>query len=224
MPFRLVPRRDRKLNRLAKSGEELTLGRGEGVYRPGDPARDVYLVRSGHVEVWLGATDAASRVVALAGPLELFGLEAASSGPGVRRRYGARAGEGSILTVLPGKGVEQAFRTGVRTFPSALRALDGDLWRARWAGPGSAAPTTPQRVADVLLDLTGRFGREEAGPGTLLELRLTHRVLADLAGAHRSTVTTLLNDWIYRGVVRDTGRGLVIRTERLADFSSRHRS
>ena len=34
-----------------------------------------------------------------------------------------------------------------------------------------------------------------------LSVKLTHQVLADLAGAHRATVTTLLNDWLYDGVI-----------------------
>ena len=30
------------------------------------------------------------------------------------------------------------------------------------------------------------------------------QVLADLAGAHRATVTTLLNDWLYEGILAST--------------------
>ena len=29
-------------------------------------------------------------------------------------------------------------------------------------------------------------------------------MLADLAGAHRATVTTLLNDWLYDGIIGTT--------------------
>jgi hypothetical protein len=37
-------------------------------------------------------------------------------------------------------------------------------------------------------------------------------LLADLAGAHRATVTTLLNDWLYEGVLGASQEGgLAIR-------------
>jgi len=53
------------------------------------------------------------------------------------------------------------------------------------------------------LDLGERCG-EPAGRGIHLSERLTHQVLADLSGAHRATVTTLLNDWLYDGVLGTT--------------------
>jgi CRP-like cAMP-binding protein len=192
------------------------------IYEPGDTVRDVFLVRQGHVLLWHATEDVVRpRTVALAGPGEMFGLESVFGGPGVRRRYGARAGEGTTLTVLSGSGVARAFRTGERTFAHAFRSVFDDLALARRFGTGRGAPTTCQRIADVLLDLGQRFGIEE-GTGFRIELRVTHQVLADLAGAHRSTVTTLLNDWMYRRIVKDTGSGLLVRPRQLARLSSGH--
>ena len=49
----------------------------------------------------------------------------------------------------------------------------------------------------------------------------THAELADLVGAHRSTVTTQLNEWIYEGLLRDeSGELLIARTDRLRKESS----
>ena len=50
------------------------------------------------------------------------------------------------------------------------------------------------------VDLGARCG-EPSGRGMELSERMTHQILADLAGAHRATVTTLLNDWLYEGVL-----------------------
>lgn len=221
MPFRLVPRRDRKLNRAVKSGHTLDLSRDDVIYRPGDPARDVFLVRQGHARIWLASSDhdGRPRTVEVAGPGDLLGLESVFAGPGVRRRYGASAGEATTLIVLAGEAVANAFRTSERTFVQAFRAMHEDLLAARRLGTGRGAPSTSQRIADVLLDLANRFGAEE-GTGILIRLRLTHQVIADLAGAHRSTVTTQLNDWMYRRILRDTGAGLLVRPDRLAKHSS----
>jgi hypothetical protein len=45
---------------------------------------------------------------------------------------------------------------------------------------------------------------EPEGRRIVFSERLTHQVLADLAGAHRATVTTLLNDWLYDGILTTT--------------------
>ena len=220
MPFRIVPRRDRKLNRLAKAGELLEIRRGAVLYAPGDHVRDVYLVREGHVRLWQPTSDdQRPRTVAVAGPREVFGVEAVFAGPGVRRRYGASAGEATKLVVLPGDGVARAFRTGERTFIYAFRAAHEDLAMARWFGAGRGGPTTAERLADVLLDLAQRFGLEE-GTGLRIQSRFTHQELADLAGAHRSTITTLVNDWIYRRILKDGPEGLLVRPHRLEKRAS----
>ena len=65
-------------------------------------------------------------------------------------------------------------------------------------------------IVPILLDLSARCG-EPAGRGVHLSVKLTHQVLADLAGAHRATVTTLLNDWLYDGVLAMADGFLQIR-------------
>lgn len=219
MPFRIVPRRDRKLNRLVKAGQVLELRRGEELFAPGDPAREAYVVRDGHLRLWQVEGERRPRTVEVAGPREMVGLESVFAGPGVRRRYGASAGQPTRVVLLPGDGVARAFRTGERTFVHAFRAVHDDLAMARWSGGGRGGPSTAERLADVLLVLARRFGTEE-GTGLRLEVRLTHQELADLAGAHRSTVTTLLNDWIYRRTLKDGPEGLLVRPQRLEKRAS----
>ena len=56
----------------------------------------------------------------------------------------------------------------------------------------------------LLWHLAARWGRVR-GDGTVLPLRLTHSVLADLVAARRPTVTTALSDLTRRGLVRTDG-------------------
>jgi hypothetical protein len=58
----------------------------------------------------------------------------------------------------------------------------------------------------VLLDVGDRCG-EPDGRRIEFSERLTHQVLADLAGSHRATVTTLLNDWLYDGILTTASDG-----------------
>ncbi len=57
------------------------------------------------------------------------------------------------------------------------------------------------RLHMLLWHLAGRWGRVRSD-GTVLPLRLTHSVLADLVAARRPTVTSALSDLSRRGLVR----------------------
>ena len=60
------------------------------------------------------------------------------------------------------------------------------------------------RLHMMLWHLAGRWGRVRS-EGTVLRMRLTHAVLADLVAARRPTVTTALSDLVRAGMVRSSG-------------------
>ncbi|MDA0328718.1 MAG: Crp/Fnr family transcriptional regulator [Gemmatimonadetes bacterium] len=202
MPFHLVPPRDRKLFRLVKKAETLSLVKGRSLYAAGDPAKDVYLVRSGFVRLVLPGMERArpERTVAVALPWEMFGDEALTEG---HRRYGAVAGSTCSVNALPKGAVLAGLKTARSSLDAYLEGQERELHRLRHAQGGSHGPTAAQRLAEVLIEMGARCG-EPSGRGTVLSEKLTHQVLADLSGAHRATVTTLLNDWLYEGILGAT--------------------
>jgi CRP/FNR family transcriptional regulator, cyclic AMP receptor protein len=205
MPFRLSPPRDRKLFRLVKKADGVRLVKGRALYSPGGSAREVFLVRSGFMRLVLPGMEPGrpERTVGVALPWEVFGDEAFSEGS---RRYGAVAGSTCVVYPLPKGGVLNALKTAKLSLDAYLEGLERELYRLRHAQGGSHGPNAAQRLAEVLLDMGERCGEPE-GRGIHLTQRLTHQVLADLAGAHRATVTTLLNDWLYEGVLGNTPEG-----------------
>jgi CRP/FNR family transcriptional regulator, cyclic AMP receptor protein len=60
------------------------------------------------------------------------------------------------------------------------------------------------RLHMLLWHLAGRWGRVRSD-GTVLPVRLTHTVLADLVAARRPTVTSALTDLTKRGLLRAAG-------------------
>lgn len=199
MPFRLEPPRDRKLYRLVKKAPRVSLSKGQRLYAPGDPALEVYLVRDGVMRLVLPGMERGrdERTVAVALPWELFGDEGLTAG---HRRYGAVAATSCVVQPLPTDGVLHGLKTARSSLDAYLEGVEREMHRLRHAQGGSRGPSAPQRVAEVLLDLAERCGDRE-GRRVVLPVRLTHRVVADLAGAHRATVTTLLNDWLYEGIL-----------------------
>ena len=215
MPLHLVPVRDRKLFRLVKRSAPIKLIKGRSLYVPGDPARDVFLVHSGFIRLVLPGMEsgAGDRTVSVAVPWELFGDEAFVEG---HRKYGAIAGSTCTIFPLPKGGVLSALKTAKNSLNAYLEGVERELHRLRHAQGGASGPTASQRLAEVLLDLGARCG-DRAGRGINLSVRFTHQVLADLAGAHRATVTTLINDWLYDGVIstRTNGCFELIRLQEL---------
>ncbi len=213
VPVEFVRSRDRRLNRLVKRSPERTLRRGEVLYDRGDRATDVFLVRSGHVCLTIPCgAGRGRRISEVAGPMEIFGLEALL--PDASRRTGAEAGSDTVLVSLPGGEVFRTLQASRSTLAAVLRAQEEEMERVRRLAEGRRGLRAADRLGAVLLDLARRFGEGE-GRHRPVGLRLTHRELADLAGIHRSTVTTLLNDWIYQGVLKEGADGLVIRKPRV---------
>ena len=207
MPLKVIPRRDRKLNRLIKAATPVEYKKTKKIYSRGDESPVAYIVQTGHVRLTLPRTGThIERTVGIVGPAELFGEEALSVD--VPRRYTAVSGAGCTVLPLSGIGVFKALRGSPKTLSTFFSSWHADLVTARRVA-GLSGSSSKARIADVLLNLARRLGHEE-GRKIRLEHWFTHQELADLAGAHRSTVTTALNDWIYDGVIKQGPRELII--------------
>jgi CRP/FNR family transcriptional regulator len=200
MPLKVVPQRDRKLHRLIKKGDTRPLKKGETLSELSQRGGKVCLVRSGHLRLTRTGAEGAERTMAVSGPWELAGEEGALTG--VPRQTTAVAGEKSLVTLLDGEAVARALRTAPKTLEAYLRAKEEELALARCMGGTRQSGGSARRLSTLLLNLAGRLGRGEES-GIRIPVRLTHQVMADLTGCHRSTVTTLLNDWIYQEILRD---------------------
>ena len=207
MPLQVIPRRDRKLNSLIKAATPKAYRKGDVVYQQSEPSVLVLLIQEGHVCLTLPKSGAErARVVGVAGPRELLGIEAVTLD--VPRRYTAIAGSACTVIPLNGAAVFKALRGSPKTLSQFLRSNDHDLAEARLISLSSGF-SSKARIADVLLDLAYRFGVDD-GRRIKLDHWFTHKEVADLAGAHRSTVTTAINDWIYDGVLKQQPRGLIV--------------
>ena len=75
------------------------------------------------------------------------------------------------------------------------------------------AKEVPARVAEVLLDLAESLG-ERSRHGAEVDLQgVTQQDLADLVGASRSFVSTLVNEFKRKGLVGSVGRTLLLRDQ-----------
>ncbi len=198
MPFRVVPSRDRTLYRALGRGEDRRVWAGESLWEPGDDGSTCLWVRQGLVLL----TRPGGCAVDVAGAGDLTGLSAL--GEARRRRTGAEALTDAVVTETAGSSLLAALRRGRHTLPLLLDSRGDELALARATAAGSGRGSAAARLARTLLALVERVG-EEAG---WLPVGVPHRILGELCGLHRSTVTTQLNDWIYRDLLEQDGRRL----------------
>ena len=112
--------------------------------------------------------------------------------------------EGHVCLTLPKTGTERARVVGV-IGPGELLGIEAitlAVPRRYTAIAGSACTVTPLNGAAV-------FEALRASPTTLSQFLRSND--HDLAGAHRSTVTTAINDWIDAGVLKPQLRGLIVQ-------------
>jgi CRP-like cAMP-binding protein len=209
MPLKLEPTVDRALARDFREAGARAVRRREALYREGDPAEQVFQVEEGHVVLSLKARSGPrrARVIELVGPGELFGTEALV--PEGERIYSATAGEKGRIRALDGGKAVRTLRRSRTTFNRFLRAQAEDLAHCRSRILAVGGRPTHARIAALVLELGERYGYEQDGQ-VIVPHRYTHSHLGDLVSCHRSTVTTLFNDWLYEGILAETRPRLVV--------------
>ena len=161
---------------------------------------------------------------------------------GIEGRYGAELiGEGDLLrpsdesvspllplttdwtVVVPTRVValDESFEQRLAQYPELARALIARaIQRSKNLAVNMAIVHQARvdvRLHMLLWHLAARWGRVRSD-GTVLRLRLTHAVLADLVAARRPTVTTALSELTRRGLVRTDGETWVLPGEVPADL------
>jgi CRP/FNR family transcriptional regulator, cyclic AMP receptor protein len=161
---------------------------------------------------------------------------------GIEGRYGAELiGEGDLLRpteesvspllpvttdwsiVLPTRmaALDAAFEQRLAQYPELARCLiDRAILRSKYLAVNMAIVHQARvdvRLHMLLWHLAARWGRVRSD-GTVLRLRLTHTVLADLVAARRPTVTTALSELSRQGLVRTDGETWILPGEAPADL------
>jgi CRP-like cAMP-binding protein len=167
------------------------------IYRQGEPARAVYVVLDGQVTIARTTDDGAALTTAALSAGAVFG--AALSGA-ARSEDTARA-KGSVSIW---RASIDEFRTLSNRYPGIAWQLVSILARRQRQMEhrleSFAFKRVEVRLAETFRDLSGGFAmRCEHGFGQ--HLRLSQQELADLVGASRPVVSTILNRLRDRGVL-----------------------
>ncbi|HEY7954588.1 MAG TPA: Crp/Fnr family transcriptional regulator [Polyangia bacterium] len=187
---------------------EENVARGAVIVRANEPSRAVFIVREGGVKEVQTTPEGKEVILALHGPGDLFGDLAPWHDGGAAPAAAIALIQSKVLSVP-----RESWERVLDAHPEMQRALRGQLARRitdAWRLVRMLSRyTTEARLKSALLLLAERWGqpREE---GIEIALDLTHRTLADLAGASREKVTRALGILQQKGLVQVVRRRLVV--------------
>jgi len=181
------------------------------IYRPGDLSDRVHLLKTGRVRLMRVGKGSSRSVVSILKPGDLFGELFRPEGTPVEEMAVA-AGEAEIWSIEG-----RDFRAQLEARPAlavdVVRAYADRVRNLRNRVLGLTFKEVPARLADTLLTLADAHG-ERCPHGGETDLKgITQQDLADLVGASRSFVSTLINEMKRDGVLGNVGRILCVRDQ-----------
>lgn len=205
-----------ELDRMAISLQRVS---GEVVYRSGDAATRVFLVRSGTVKLCRAARNGKEVDLAILGPGELFGERALTGAP--RRLNRAEALELVTLWAFDARTFGMFIGKRPRLALLLTRIVGNRLERMETRIQDILFHDVRTRLARTLVDLALDLGKV-CSEGYRIRPRLTQAELARLIGSTRETTSTIFNEFRRDGLVdTDAHAILVLDLERLRGHPGR---
>jgi CRP/FNR family transcriptional regulator len=186
--------------------EPRRLPHGAVVVRQGDPLECLFLVTSGVVRLSSVTVEGREAIVGLLGIGDVFGESALLSRPSPVE---ARAVGPARIVALPLEHVVEILRHHPATSAELLRLVASRLHRTSRALEEALVGTVTSRISGRLCDLAEGHGVRDVD-GVRIPLALTQEELARMVGASREAVNRSLGGLAARGLVRTSGRTIVI--------------
>jgi CRP/FNR family cyclic AMP-dependent transcriptional regulator len=182
------------------------------IYRPTDNAEKMFLLKSGRVRILRSGKGTARSVLALLKAGDMFGDVLRTEGAQMNEMAVAQ-GEAEVWSI-EGRDLQALIEARPQIAMEVLTGLNDRLRSYRQRVQGLTFKDVPARLADTLLALSESHG-ERCPHGGEFDLRqITQQDLADLVGASRSFVSTLINEMKRDGALGNVGRILCIRDQK----------
>jgi len=171
---------------------------GETIYRQGETATMLRVVVAGNVKLVSNTLDGESVLLDMLKPGDFFGNPAAKSGETYRDTAQSQTGA-CILSISL-----RDFRTIMNTYAQvAVAVLDittDRLNESRKRIRHLSTLPVRNRMAHILVTLASRFGEEDSR-GLLIQLPLSRKDLADMAGTTSETASRIMSRFREDGLI-----------------------
>lgn len=185
--------------RLFKSGEE--------IFRSGDMADRVYVIRTGKVRVYRAMEDGKETTLSYRAPGQMVG-EPAITGEAFRHDC-AEVVEDAFICIID----RERFRGYLLRHPELALQIAGVIARRRADAEDRMidllSKDVKTRLAHALARLAEQYGQQE-DDGIYIDLRLTQTDLGQLVGSTRETTSMAFNAFRREGLVDAEDRTVVV--------------
>ena len=204
-PFKHLPSAERK--HLAQLAVEKRYAKGETVFRAGEPAEAVWIVKTGRIHLMKFLADGKVSTTCVMRSGEPFCCLPALD----RKPYpvDAVAAEDSVVVRIPINAFHDAMGRS-RTFAQETLCLFCDRLRQVEHKSCMIYESADARLAQVLLTLSKKFGST---------IPLTRQELAEIAGTTLETAIRTLGQFKQQGLIRSVrGRTTILKPDGLQAF------
>jgi CRP/FNR family nitrogen fixation transcriptional regulator len=172
-------------------GAVAAYGRDQEIFGQGEPARQVYKVRSGAVRCFKLLSDGRRQISDFYLPGDVFGVEA-----GAEHRVTAEALTDTVLTVARRAALTEG-EDQIGRAQALWRLAVADLQRSQDHALTLGRRSATERVASFLVDIANRLGNARN-----VVLPMTRQDMADYLGLTIETVSRTLSHLQCAGVIR----------------------
>ncbi len=222
-PLRKIPLfnrlTERERGQIAEEVVEARYGKGQFIFREGDPADSFHILKEGSVKCVKSSPGGKEVTLKVLMPGDLFCCDAAVFDGATHPGCAQPIGDVSVLR-LSKKTYFDLLRRSPDAALDVIKYLGHRLNEAQENAKLLALDRAEQRLASLLIKLAARAGVREPD-GVRLTVRLTRQDLADMAGVAVETATRIMSQFKKAKLVSGTAKRLVIqdqeRLRRLAE-------
>lgn len=182
--------------------------KGQIIYDGHQPESRVYFISSGIARLTCLNRDGERLLLEVLAPGDVLSIP--SLLPDVRHTLQCEAfTECRVGMIAPEELLESIMRLHLPAFRAALRLTTGRWWQLLLRHSRFLGQTLEDRILLVLLDLAAKFGVQN-DRGTILNVRLRHRDIAELVGGSRARVSAYLERLAAQGALVQEGHRIRI--------------
>lgn len=190
--------KDQDLQRIAHLCQVVQYRRAERIFSEAQMGNSLYVVMSGRVKIFGTSSQGRSKTFAYLEPGDFFGEMSLIDDE--MRSASASVLEDAVLIMLK----NDEFRKLIMARPDiAMAALKMMAQRLRHANKEIEALSFNNvlgRIAQILLDLGARYGKK-TDEGVRIEMNLSHKELAEMAGTAREVISRVISRFKRVGCV-----------------------
>lgn len=205
-------------SRREKSGEEdlrLVFKKGEFVYFPDQPSREVFLLEKGRVKIGSYSEDGKEIIKAILSPGEMFG-ELALVGEERRTDFAMAMEDDTSVCHMPLDEMREIMYQDINLSLKITKLIGLRLQKMERRLESLVFKDARTRIIEFIRDLALERGTK-VGDETLVKNFFTHKEIASLTGTSRQTVTSILNELRESNLIYFDRKRLLVRD--LSQFS-----